>query len=227
LTGLDHQGLLILNNAEYIDTSDFSKHTHYCFTAATGLSILKNFLSPNSSGSKVPSRRKASNLAKRVIACLDVRSNDSGDLVVTKGDQYDVRDHSSSKEVRNLGKPVDLASQYYIDGADEVSFLNITGFRDFPLGDLPMLEVLRCASEKVFVPLTVGGGIRDFTDANGRYYSSLEVASEYFRSGADKISIGSDAVFAAEAYLQTGVCILFFHTIFIYFPIIQFFLCIR
>uniref|UniRef100_A0A0E0CY88 Glutamine amidotransferase domain-containing protein n=1 Tax=Oryza meridionalis TaxID=40149 RepID=A0A0E0CY88_9ORYZ len=80
-------------------------------SGATGLSILKNFLSPNSSGSKVPSRRKASNLAKRVIACLDVRSNDSGDLVVTKGDQYDVR---------NLGKPVDLASQYYIDGADEV-----------------------------------------------------------------------------------------------------------
>jgi len=171
----------------------------------TGLSILKKFLSANPSGTKVPARRKASKLAKRVIACLDVRSNDNGDLVVTKGDQYDVRDHTSSKEVRNLGKPVDLASQYYIDGADEVSFLNITGFRDFPLGDLPMLEVLRCASEKVFVPLTVGGGIRDFTDANGRYYSSLEVASEYFRSGADKISIGSDAVYAAEAFLQTGV----------------------
>ncbi|XP_066395935.1 imidazole glycerol phosphate synthase hisHF, chloroplastic-like isoform X1 [Miscanthus floridulus] len=174
-------------------------------SGATGLSILKNFLSPISSGTKVPTRRKTSKLAKRVIACLDVRSNDKGDLVVTKGDQYDVRDHTSSKEVRNLGKPVDLASQYYIDGADEVSFLNITGFRDFPLGDLPMLEVLRCASEKVFVPLTVGGGIRDFTDANGRYYSSLEVASEYFRSGADKISIGSDAVYAAEAFLQTGV----------------------
>ncbi|CAD6210473.1 unnamed protein product [Miscanthus lutarioriparius] len=174
-------------------------------SGATGLSILKKFLSPISSGTKVPTRRKASKLAKRVIACLDVRSNDKGDLVVTKGDQYDVRDHTSSKEVRNLGKPVDLASQYYIDGADEVSFLNITGFRDFPLGDLPMLEVLRCASEKVFVPLTVGGGIRDFTDANGRYYSSLEVASEYFRSGADKISIGSDAVYAAEAFLQTGV----------------------
>ncbi|WVZ56310.1 hypothetical protein U9M48_006858 [Paspalum notatum var. saurae] len=174
-------------------------------SGATGLSIFKNFLSPISSGAKVPARRKASKLAKRVIACLDVRSNDNGDLVVTKGDQYDVRDHTSSKEVRNLGKPVDLASQYYIDGADEVSFLNITGFRDFPLGDLPMLEVLRYASEKVFVPLTVGGGIRDFTDANGRYYSSLEVASEYFRSGADKISIGSDAVYAAEAFLQTGV----------------------
>ncbi|KAM3229688.1 hypothetical protein ACQJBY_060488 [Aegilops geniculata] len=174
-------------------------------SGATGLSIFEKFLSPNSSGAKAPAHRKASKLAKRVIACLDVRSNDNGDLVVTKGDQYDVRDHSSSKEVRNLGKPVELASQYYIDGADEVSFLNITGFRAFPLGDLPMLEVLRCASEKVFVPLTVGGGIRDFTDESGRYYSSLEVASEYFRSGADKISIGSDAVFAAEAYLQTGV----------------------
>ncbi|THG20878.1 hypothetical protein TEA_003102 [Camellia sinensis var. sinensis] len=86
-----------------------------------------------------------------------------------------------------------------------VSFLNITGFRAFPLGDLPMLQVLRCASENVFVPLTVGGGIRDFTDGNGRRYSSLEVASEYFRSGADKISIGSDAVYAAEEYLRTGV----------------------
>lgn len=39
-----------------------------------------------------------------------------------------------------------------------------------------------------------------------RYYSSLEVASEYFRSGADKVSIGSDAVYAAEEYLKTGVC---------------------
>ncbi|PNX64184.1 imidazole glycerol phosphate synthase subunit HisF, partial [Trifolium pratense] len=103
--------------------------------------------------------------------------------------------------VRNLGKPVELAEQYYKDGADEVSFLNITGFRDFPLGDLPMLQVLRYTSENVFVPLTVGGGIRDFTDSQGRHYSSLEVAAEYFRSGADKISIGSDAVYAAEEYL--------------------------
>uniref|UniRef100_A0A2N9H9J4 Imidazole glycerol-phosphate synthase n=1 Tax=Fagus sylvatica TaxID=28930 RepID=A0A2N9H9J4_FAGSY len=87
----------------------------------------------------------------------------------------------------------------------DVSFLNITGFRDFPLGDLPMLQVLRYTSENVFVPLIVGGGIRDFTDANGRHYTSLEVALEYFRSGADKISIGSDAVYAAEEYLRTGV----------------------
>ncbi|KAH7546751.1 hypothetical protein FEM48_Zijuj01G0234700 [Ziziphus jujuba var. spinosa] len=181
---------------------------------------------PEKSGGKIqkPVEGKASKLAKRVIACLDVRTNDKGDLVVTKGDQYDVRENTKENEVRNLGKPVELAGQYYIDGADEISFLNITGFRDFPLGDLPMLQVLRYTSENVFVPLTVGGGIRDFTDANGRplsfqcyecilcegrssyrYYSSLEVASEYFRSGADKISIGSDAVYAAEDYLRTGV----------------------
>ncbi|KAI7729946.1 hypothetical protein M8C21_031305 [Ambrosia artemisiifolia] len=169
-----------------------------------GLSILRKFLLPNSSITKKPLEGKATKLAKRVIACLDVRTNDNGDLVVTKGDQYDVREQTEENEVRNLGKPVELAGQYYIDGADEVSFLNITGFRDFPLGDLPMLQILRYTSENVFVPLTVGGGIRDFTDANGRYYSSLEVASEYFRSGADKISIGSDAVYAAEEYLKTG-----------------------
>lgn len=181
-------------------------------SGAVGLGILKGFLTGNNSNpGKTPdlaeyqSPKHASNLAKRVIACLDVRTNDKGDLVVTKGDQYDVRELSEEREVRNLGKPVELAGQYYRDGADEVTFLNITGFRDFPLDDLPMLEVLRCTSENVFVPLTIGGGIRDFRDKHGRYYSSLEVASEYFRSGADKISIGSDAVFAAEEYLKTGV----------------------
>ena len=186
-------------------------------------------------------------LGKRVIACLDVRSNDQGDLVVTKGDQYDVRERDGAKDVRNLGLPVALADRYFTEGADEVAFLNITGFRDSPLGDMPMLQaracsrveqaghqhlkhvcrhdpsrlkrhlllcavhnkitllqVLRHASEKVFVPLTVGGGIRAFTDANGKHCSALDVAAEYFRSGADKVSIGSDAVYAAEEYLRTG-----------------------
>jgi glutamine amidotransferase/cyclase len=140
-------------------------------------------------------------LAKRVIACLDVRSNDGGDLVVTKGDQYDVREEG---EVRNLGKPVELAHRYFSEGADEITFLNITGFRDFPLSDQPMLDVLKRTSEKVFVPLTIGGGIREFTDSDGTFHSALDVASEYFRSGADKISIGSDAVYAAENYIQDG-----------------------
>lgn len=64
--------------------------------------------------------------------------------------------------------------------------------------------MLREASEKVFVPLTVGGGIKEFTDADGKHYSALDVAAEYFRSGADKVSIGSDAVSAAEEFLKTG-----------------------
>jgi glutamine amidotransferase/cyclase len=140
-------------------------------------------------------------LAKRIIACLDVRTNDRGDLVVTKGDQYDVRENG---DVRNLGQPVELARRYYREGADEITFLNITGFRDFPLEDMPMLEVLRQTSQNVFVPLTIGGGIRDYKDKNGREYSALEVAAEYFRSGADKVSIGSDAVLIAEAYLKDG-----------------------
>ncbi len=140
-------------------------------------------------------------ISKRVIACLDVRTNDNGDLVVTKGDQYDVREKG---DVRNLGKPVELAERYYKEGADEITFLNITGFRDFPLEDMPMIEVLKKTSENVFVPLTIGGGIRDYTDKNGKKYSSLEVAAEYFRSGADKISIGSDAVLIVEEYIRTG-----------------------
>jgi glutamine amidotransferase/cyclase len=107
-------------------------------------------------------------------------------------------------EVRNLGKPVDLARRYFEEGADEITFLNITAFRDFPLKDQPMLEVLRRTSENVFVPLTIGGGIREYTDSEEKYHSALDVASEYFRSGADKISIGSDAVAVVEEYLKTG-----------------------
>lgn len=142
-------------------------------------------------------------LTRRIVACLDVRSNDRGDLVVTKGDQYDVRE-SGGGEVRNLGKPVAMAERYFQQGADEVTFLNITLFRNLPIKDAPMLEVLRQAARTVFVPLTVGGGIRDVTDPDGTVVPALEVASMYFRSGADKVSIGSDAVVAAERYIANG-----------------------
>ncbi|KAK0717384.1 hypothetical protein B0T26DRAFT_709781 [Lasiosphaeria miniovina] len=142
-------------------------------------------------------------LTRRIIACLDVRTNDQGDLVVTKGDQYDVRE-KSDRSVRNLGKPVELARKYYEQGADEVTFLNITSFRDCPIADLPMLEILRKTSETVFVPLTIGGGIRDTVDVDGTKVSALEIATMYFKSGADKVSIGSDAVLAAEEYYAGG-----------------------
>ncbi|MFO7966587.1 MAG: imidazole glycerol phosphate synthase subunit HisF [Archaeoglobaceae archaeon] len=168
-----------------------------------GLRILKNFLEAEklTKSSSRTSSSEGTKMAKRIIACLDVRTNDEGDLVVTKGDRYDVREKG---EVRNLGKPVELAKRYFEEGADEITFLNITGFRDFPLKDQPMLEVLKQASKQVFVPLTIGGGIREYTDSDGKYYSALDVASEYFRSGADKISIGSDAVYIVEEYLKTG-----------------------
>ena len=114
--------------------------------------------------------------------------------------------------------------------------MNITGFRDAPLDDAPMLEVLRRASEGCFVPLTVGGGIRECVDPDGTKHTvrekkeeeggaptrnkratplahlapsspspqALDVAAEYFRSGADKVSIGGDAVEAAAAWLASG-----------------------
>ncbi|KAG5002045.1 hypothetical protein JHK87_023117 [Glycine soja] len=80
-----------------------------------GLSILRRFLNPKSNMAKVA-----------FIAFYKPGEGKASKL---------------AKRVRNLSKPVDIAGQYYKEGADEVSFLNITGFRDFPLGDLPMLQV--------------------------------------------------------------------------------------
>ncbi len=143
---------------------------------------------------------------------MDVRANDHGDLVVTKGDQYDVREKSTTSSikatiagsVRNLGKPVSLASKYYTEGADEICFLNITSFRHSPLLDQPMLAIVQATSKEIFVPLTIGGGIKDTIDPDGTTHSALEIASAYFRAGADKVSIGSEAVYAVENYLKTG-----------------------
>jgi glutamine amidotransferase/cyclase len=157
---------------------------------------------------------------------MDVRANDQGDLVVTKGDQYDVREKppitpavppspspspsdatpsppfavsaTVAGAVRNLGKPVALAARYYAAGADELALLNITSFRHSPLRDQPMLAVVRAAAATVFVPLTIGGGIRDTVDPDGTPRSALDVAGAYFRAGADKVSIGSEAVYAVE-----------------------------
>ena len=149
-------------------------------------------------------------LVKRIVVALDVRQNDHGDLVVTKGDQYDVRESEEGAiagkgGVRNLGKPVSLAARYYNEGADEIAFLNITSFRNGVVEDMPMLQVLEEASRSIFVPLTVGGGIRSYSDPDsGKTWDALEVASRYFRAGADKVSIGSDTVVAAEAFVASG-----------------------
>ncbi|KAL8694276.1 MAG: hypothetical protein Q9218_001044 [Villophora microphyllina] len=174
-----------------------------------GLRLLKVFLDGRQWSSPLPPTpyNLGQGLTRRIIACLDVRTNDDGDLVVTKGDQYDVRAKEGTAAqgvVRNLGKPVDMARKYYDQGADEITFLNITSFRNCPLADLPMLEILRRTAETVFVPLTIGGGIRETADVNGTKISALEVATTYFKSGADKVSIGSDAVLAALEYYRNG-----------------------
>ncbi|GAB7348393.1 hypothetical protein MBLNU459_g6827t1 [Dothideomycetes sp. NU459] len=175
-------------------------------SGAAGLRVLKAFLTGQRIQSFTPSNSSTKEgLTRRVIACLDVRTNDQGDVVVTKGDQYDVREKTAKSEVRNLGKPVTMAQKYYEQGSDEVTFLNITSFRDTPLKDQPMLEILRQTSATCFVPLTIGGGIKDTKDPEtGKIVPALEVATLYFKSGADKVSIGSDAVTAAEEYYTNG-----------------------
>lgn len=187
----------------------FATQFHPEKSGVAGLRVLKAFLEGKRWETLVGVSQNdiGQGLTRRVIACLDVRTNDQGDLVVTKGDQYNVREKdnaASGGQVRNLGKPVNMARKYYEQGSDEITFLNITSFRDCPLADLPMLEILRQTSESVFVPLTIGGGIRDTVDIDGTKVSALEVATLYFKSGADKISIGSDAVVAAEQYFENG-----------------------
>lgn len=190
----------------------FATQFHPEKSGAAGLSILKAFLlgkrlSRFDLVARRPERSESSGLTRRIIACLDVRSNDDGDLVVTKGDQYDVREKGEhgNNNVRNMGKPIELATKYYEQGADEIAFLSITSFRDSPIKDLPMLEVLRKSAEKIFVPLTVGGGIKDLIDpATGEKFSAVTVANLYFRAGADKVSIGSEAVRIAESYYASG-----------------------
>ena len=186
----------------------FATQFHPEKSGIAGLRVLRAFLEGKSWDTVEMSQKDTSQgLTRRVIACLDVRTNDQGDLVVTKGDQYDVRGKGSAaneRRVRNLGKPVDMARKYYEQGSDEITFLNITSFRNCPLTDLPMLEILRRTSENVFVPLTIGGGIRDTFDIDGTKVSALEVATLYFKSGADKVSIGSDAVVAAQEYFENG-----------------------
>jgi imidazole glycerol-phosphate synthase len=214
----------VLTSTVYGDQHFVSAIQNQCIVATqfhpeksgtTGLQLLKGFLDAAANGTLGTSRpvivdpTAVTLLTKRIVVALDVRSNDDGDLVVTKGDQYDVREKSDSTNgrggVRNLGRPVTLAQRYYDEGADEIAFLNITSFRHGVIEDMPMLQVLEEASKNIFVPLTVGGGIRSYTDPDTNVtWSALEVASRYFRAGADKVSLGSDAVHAAEGFVLSG-----------------------
>lgn len=106
-------------------------------------------------------------LAKRIIPCLDVR-----DGKVVKGVNF--------VGIKEVGDPVECAIEYDRQGADEITFLDITATHE---GRGTMVEVVRRTAANVFVPLTVGGGIR-----------SVEDFRELLRAGADKVSVNSAAV---------------------------------
>jgi cyclase len=106
-------------------------------------------------------------LRRRIVACLDV---DKGRTV--KGTRF--------VELRDVGDPVELAVRHQADGADEIVLLDITASHE---GRDTLLDVVRRAAERLFVPLTVGGGVREAGDV-GRL----------LRAGADKISVNTAAV---------------------------------
>lgn len=106
-------------------------------------------------------------LAKRIIPCLDVR-----DGKVVKGVNF--------VGIKEVGDPVECAIEYDRQGADEITFLDITATHE---GRGTMVDVVRRTAAHVFVPLTVGGGIRTVDDFR-----------ELLRAGADKVSVNSAAV---------------------------------
>lgn len=110
-------------------------------------------------------------LAKRIIPCLDV---DKGRVV--KGVRF--------VDIRDAGDPVELAAKYDEQGADEVVFLDITASYE---GRALILEVARRTAESVFIPLTIGGGVRSVEDVAG-----------LLRAGADKVAINTAAVVRPE-----------------------------
>jgi cyclase len=110
-------------------------------------------------------------LARRIIPCLDV---DAGR--VKKGVRF--------VELRDAGDPVEVAAEYDRQGADEICFLDITASSD---GRATMFDVVRMTAEKVFLPLTVGGGVR-----------SVEDVRALLLAGADKAGINTAAVHDPE-----------------------------
>ncbi|MDC0173382.1 imidazole glycerol phosphate synthase subunit HisF [Gammaproteobacteria bacterium] len=107
-------------------------------------------------------------LSKRIIPCLDV---DKGRVV--KGVQF--------VDIRDAGDPVEVARRYNEQGADEITFLDITASHE---GRDTTLETVERMAGEVFIPLTVGGGVREITDIRN-----------LLNAGADKVAINSAAIF--------------------------------
>jgi cyclase len=111
-------------------------------------------------------------LTRRVIVCLDVR-----DGRVVKGVRF--------QGLRDVGEPAEMAERYEREGADEIVFLDISASRE---GRATFLDVVRRTAERLFVPLTVGGGVR-----------TAEDGARVLRAGADKVSLNSAAVERPES----------------------------
>ena len=105
-------------------------------------------------------------LSIRVIPCLDVR-----DGRVVKGVNF--------QGLYDIGDPVELAARYNKEGADELTFLDVSASIE---GRAAILEIVEKTADSIFIPLTVGGGVR-----------TLQDVSDFLRAGADKVSIGSAA----------------------------------
>ena len=110
-------------------------------------------------------------LATRVIPCLDV---DAGRVV--KGVNF--------LDLRDAGDPVELAAAYNRQGADELTFLDVTASSS---GRGTMIDVVKRTAEQIFIPLTVGGGVRTEDDVN-----------QLLRAGADKVSVNTAAIARPE-----------------------------
>jgi len=106
-------------------------------------------------------------LAKRIIPCLDVKNGR-----VVKGTQF--------VDLKDAGDPVENATAYDQQGADEIAFLDITA--SYEKRDI-LIDIVRRTAEEIFIPLTVGGGVR-----------SLEDIRKLLKAGADKVSINTAAV---------------------------------
>jgi cyclase len=106
-------------------------------------------------------------LTQRIIPCLDVKAGR-----VVKGIRF--------QGLRDVGDPAELAAAYERQGADEVVFLDITATQE---GRRTLLDVVRRTAERLFIPLTVGGGVRSFADVK-----------ILLRAGADKVSLNTAAV---------------------------------
>jgi len=116
-------------------------------------------------------------LAKRIIPCLDVHAGR-----VVKGVNF--------LNLRDAGDPVDVAARYESEGADELVFLDITASHE---GRQIMIDVVRRVSDTIFMPFTVGGGIRTIDDV-----------TRLIQAGAEKVSINSAAVRTPELVTETA-----------------------